>query len=190
MADALDNSRIPVPESLLAKVLAPYKRHCRYLGAAEVSLDDADSLCSVSGSFAIPESCYIDDTGHLNAVEVNICYNQMLYTLYAMGVEHGFIPPLAELSLDAWLERQLPDVLIHKIDMTFKRPINPRRFSGSMRFLEVSERKGYLLFPSRCEFHDDDGGLAIGRVSVVIDNRGVGRRTGDAASDATQHGGA
>ncbi|MGW6540873.1 FcoT family thioesterase [Streptomyces sp. NPDC055051] len=38
-----------------------------------------------SGMFTIPEPCYIDDTGHFNAVEFNICYNQLAYyTLAAM----------------------------------------------------------------------------------------------------------
>ena len=36
-------------------------------------------LISAKGRFSIPDSCYIDDTGHFNAVEFNICFNQLAY---------------------------------------------------------------------------------------------------------------
>lgn len=185
MVDASGPVTINVDEAFLARVLAPYKPHCRYLESAVVE-HGADALCSIRGRFGIPASCYIDDTGHLNSVEVNICYNQMLYTLYATGVVHGFIPPLASLSLDEYLARQLPDVLIHKIDMAFKRPIDPRAFDGEMSFEDALDKGAYVLFPSRYAFTDASGGRAVGKVSVVFDNRGTGRVAGHETRAAEQ----
>ena len=43
------------------------------------------------GRFSIPESCYIDDTGHFNAVEFNICYNQLAYVLFAGVIDAGLM---------------------------------------------------------------------------------------------------
>jgi hypothetical protein len=169
---------VPVAPDLMARVLQPYKPHCRYLVSARVEhpVEDADdleggALCRVFGEFSIGESCYIEDTGHLNAVEVNICYNQMLYILYAQGVVLGILPPLRDLTLDAWLARQLPDVLIRELVMTFRRVIDRKRFFGWMTFDGAVARRNLILFPSRCRFWDDQGGLAEGRVTVVVDDR-------------------
>ncbi len=181
--------RAEVPDALLGRVLAPYKPHCRYLRQASVEYGSGDPLCRIQASFSIRESCYIDDTGHLNAVEVNICYNQMLYTLYAMGIEHRFILPLARIPLETWLERQLPDVLIHRLDMSFKSPIDPREFRGELSFLDAAEKRGYILFPSRCAFRDAAGGLATGNVTAVVDSRGRGRVKGKSGPGAGELGG-
>src|SRR5690348_5245638 len=89
-----------VSAALLENVLAPYKPHCRYLQRAHVvSGSERAGLpaskgteVSAHGDFAIPESCYIADTGHFNAVEFNICYNQLAYTLLAACVEHKWLP--------------------------------------------------------------------------------------------------
>ena len=81
-------------EDLLPRVLTPYKDHCRYLLTAEVSALPG-GLSRVRSTFAIAESCYIDDTGHLNAVEVNIAYNQMMYYLVAKSVKEGLLAPPA-----------------------------------------------------------------------------------------------
>lgn len=64
--------------SLLAQVLNPYKAHCKYLKSAQVTKEgDPHDGGRVIGrcEFSIPQSCYIDDTGHFNSVEFNICYN-------------------------------------------------------------------------------------------------------------------
>ena len=68
-----------VDPQLLARVLTPYKPHCRYLRTAAVRYATARSIAAASGTFSIPESCYIASTGHFNAVEFNICYNQLTY---------------------------------------------------------------------------------------------------------------
>ena len=46
-------------------------------------------LITGKGRFSIPESCYIDSTGHFNAVEFNICYNQLAYVLFAGCINAG-----------------------------------------------------------------------------------------------------
>lgn len=188
MTDVREVDHIVVEEAFLSRVLAPYKPHCRYLKAARVYHGEHDSVCRIEGQFEIPESCYIDDTGHLNAVEVNICYNQMLYTLYAASVDRGLIPAMRHLSLDEYLSRQLPDVLIHKIDIAFKSPIDPRRFHGEMAFQSAVDRRKFILFPSVCRFGDERGGRAVGKVSVIFDNRGAGRVAGGETSQAPERG--
>jgi hypothetical protein len=171
--------RAPVAADLLATVLRPYKPHCRYLLEASIehqpggSFIDEDGVALVSlarGEFAIPRSCYIDDTGHLNAVEFNICYNQILYAHLASLIVQRITPAMRHFTLERFKERHLPDVLIHSIQSTYKRPIDPRRFQGKMAITEAVNRRKFVYFKTRCAFWDDDGGKATGEISVVFLN--------------------
>ncbi|MGW0576125.1 (2E)-enoyl-ACP glycyltransferase [Streptomyces sp. NPDC002920] len=125
-------------EALLARVLTPYKDHCRYLRSAVVT--ETGGRAGARCEFAIPESCYIDDTGHLNSVEVNICFNQMMYYLVAKSVQEGLGSGFASWTLDDFFKHQLPDLLIARFSSNFRRPINPRGFSGEMEFRSVTRR--------------------------------------------------
>ncbi|MFI6339637.1 FcoT family thioesterase [Streptomyces sp. NPDC050535] len=125
-------------EELLTRVLAPYKGHCKYLRSALVTADAG--LASAHCEFAIPESCYIDDTGHLNSVEVNIAYNQMMYYLVAKSVKEGLLSGFEDWTLDDFWRHQLPDILIARFAGTFRRPVNPRSFMGEMEFRSVTRR--------------------------------------------------
>lgn len=171
----LDAPATVVADALLAKVLAPYKPGCRYLERAVVEApnggDDTDDLVRIRGELGIPESCYIDDTGHFNSVEFNLAYNQLVYTLMAQCVVEGLLPDFAKMSLDEYLARQLPDVLIHDFASTFKRAMDPRAFRGTVAITRAASRGHFLLLHTRCTFEDDGGGSAHGTVSLAIVDR-------------------
>src|SRR5262245_56508099 len=83
---------IRIDDAFVADILRPYRAHARYLKSAEITHvhDKAvpqgrgkpSSLITGMGRFSIPESCYIDHTGHFNAVEFNICFNQLAYVVF------------------------------------------------------------------------------------------------------------
>jgi FcoT-like thioesterase domain len=85
LAKAEPQFPMAIPSKLAAEILRPYKQNATYLKSAEIThVNDKSAispgtadhkLVSGKGRFSIPESCYIDDTGHFNAVEFNICYN-------------------------------------------------------------------------------------------------------------------
>lgn len=164
---------LPVEDGLLAKVLAPYKPDCRYLRRAKVELPEpgADHLVRLHGELSIPSSCYIDDTGHFNSVEFNICYNQMVYVLMAQCVESRLMPAFAAMTLPEYLARQLPDVLIHDFASKFRRPLAPRDFRGTVSIVEANDRSRFLLLRTHCEFEDGLGGSCHGDVSLAIVQR-------------------
>jgi hypothetical protein len=163
-----------VEEALMGKVLAPYKPDCRYLKAAKVELPEpgADHLVRLHGELSIPRSCYIDETGHFNSVEFNICYNQMIYVLMAQCVESRLLPAFAAMTLPEYLRRQLPDVLIHDFASKFRRPLSPRAFTGTVSIVEANDRSRFLLLRTHCEFEDGQGGSCQGDVSLAIVQRG------------------
>lgn len=162
-------------EAFLRRILAPYREHCRYLRAVTVHPDPShpDSVRG-EGTFTIPVSCYIDDTGHFNAVEFNICYNQLAYVLFGACVQHGLLAAATDLTLDWFSEKQLASMLIVKLTSSFKRPINPRRFYGMVRLDRMSRRvrgshSTYFL-STTCAFYDDGEGLAEGAVTLACVN--------------------
>ena len=65
----------------LSRVLKPYREHCCYLKSANFQHHKTGGIqgLTLHGQFSIDDSCYIDDTGHFNAVEYNICFNQIAY---------------------------------------------------------------------------------------------------------------
>lgn len=159
---------------LLHRVLLPYKRDCRYLLATE-TVAEAETA-SVRGEFAIDQSCYIDDTGHFNSVEFNICYNQLAYYLIAKSVKEGLVPEFRHWSMDDYWAHQLPDILIAGLAGTFRAPIDPRAFSGEVRFTKVLRRRtradgaDIVLARTTCRFWDSADGAAEGEVRLALVN--------------------
>lgn len=174
---------VPVDDALLQRVLTPYFPNCRYLRSAEAVFDAGGDgpPALLRGVLAIPSSCYIDDTGHFNSVEFNICYNQLVYTLMAQCVVSGVTEPFAAMSLDEYLARQLPDVLIHDFASKFRQPMCIERFYGEVRIDEVRDRRRFLFVRTSVRFWDDADGSSEGSVSLaIVDRSGTPRdvRTG------------
>lgn len=160
-------------DELLVQVLRPYKANCKYLKSA--SVNSQSGRVTAHCEFSIPESCYIDDTGHLNAVEVNISYNQMMYYAIAKSVKEGLLEGFATWTLDDYWQHQLPDILIARFGGNFRRPINARSFSGEIEFLSVERRSpsggNPLIIADTCyRYWDSAGGRCDGEVKLAIVN--------------------
>lgn len=164
---------------LLAGVLRPYEKpQTCYLKSATVSV--ADGLASAEGEFSIPFSCYIDDTGHLNSVEVNICFNQLMYYLIAKSVQDRLLPEFDNWTMADYWDKQLPDMLIARFQSTFKRPIDSSSFTGEVSFAEFTERsvrRPIQIIDMPWRFWDADGGYAEGEVRMaLVEPPGMGLR--------------
>lgn len=156
---------------LLEGVLRPYKEHCRYLQSATVSVKNG--LGTARGEFSIPSPCYIDDTGHFNAVEFNICYNQLVYYLLAKSIKEQAVPALADWSVDDYWVRQLPDILIARFRSVFRSQIDSSSFSGEVAFRSIDHsnvRQPMVLTDTTCRFWDKNGGRADGEVLLALLN--------------------
>lgn len=161
-------------EALLARVLAPYLDGCRYVRSASYfgAHPAGDHLAAVEARCAIGASCYIEETGHFNAVEANICFNQLFYLFAAQAVIRGDMDGLKGLTLEGWLPRQLPDVLILDYQFHFRRVIDRRSFRGSLAVEQTWAKSHLDFFQTSARFEDDAGGLALGRVRLAIAGRG------------------
>lgn len=160
-------------DPLMERVLLPYKPHCRYLQTARVSVADPEAdapLVAAQCDLKIPSSCYIDDTGHFNSVEFNICFNQMMYYVLAKSVKERLHPALAGWSMADYWAKQLPDVLIVDFRSTFKRPVDGARFHGEIEFTELRKGTRNLYLKTHCRYRDDRGGHCEGAVDLVVVN--------------------
>lgn len=162
----------PIAEDLLAKVLEPYScKGSRYLIDANYRATE-DSVLAY-GHFSIGDSSYIRSTGHFNAVELVLCFNQLAYSAFAPAILNEEIPVLRGWSIDDYFNYQLPSMLIKTTASRFRRPINAHNFSARLlcKDFEVIERSWrYLKVPCAIEFWDEDGGAASGEVELAALN--------------------
>lgn len=163
---------VPIPEDLLATVLEPYAcKGSRYLIDATYSATEESVLAC--GNFSIGDSAYIRSTGHFNAVELVLCFNQLAYSAFAPAVLKGEIAALRGWSIDDYFNHQLPSMLIKTTASRFRRPIDAHKFSARLlcKDFEVIERSWrYLKIPCAIEFWDEQGGSASGEVELAALN--------------------
>lgn len=165
--------KYPDDPSLLSRVLSPYKEHCQYLKSAtlnaEGNLNNGEYLTG-NAIFQIPESCYIDDTGHFNAVEFNICYNQLMYYTIAKAVKEQAAEMFRHWNMDMYWRRQLPDVLITDFRSCFKRPLESKHFYGEIEFVASRSIRSFQYINTLIRFTDDGKGYCEGAVKLAIIN--------------------
>lgn len=162
----------PIEEQLLVKVLEPYAyKECRYLIDASYKAT-ADSVLAY-GNFTISEPAYIRSTGHFNAAELILCFNQLAYSAFAPAILNEEIPVLRGWSISDYFDHQLPSMLIKNTASRFKQMIHARKFSARLLcqdFVVVDRRLRYLSIQCAMEFWDEYGGAASGEVELAALN--------------------
>ena len=160
---------VTVSDPFLEMVLTPYKMHCRYLKSASVEYEGREgATVSARGTFSIPESCYIADTGHFNAVDFNICYNQLAYCLLAQCIDLRLLDELSHWTLAGFQQRQLSGFLIAQFFSAFSSPLNPKSFHGDVGISEIFRNERTIFLKTNCRFHDGLGGHAKGGALLAI----------------------
>ncbi|MFE1802233.1 MULTISPECIES: FcoT family thioesterase [unclassified Streptomyces] len=180
LLDATEQRVYPTDEELLHRVLTPYRaKRCEYLTSATVVLKDTaedGARLSADCSFLIPESCYIDDTGHFNSVEFNICFNQMAYYLVAKAVKESLIEPFSRWTIEEFWTRQLGDIFITDFRSSFRSAMSGRHFRGRIEIADIADwdgndlRDALVMLRTRCHYWDEQGGESHGEIGAAITN--------------------
>lgn len=161
-----------VEHTFVKQVLVPYREHCCYLQSVVVQIDDSTSSehpdVILHGEFTIPDSCYIDDTGHFNAVEFNICYNQIAYCYMAYTIANNLQPALANYDLAQFFEKQLSNFLITTTQAKYASSLNAKRFFGSFRITNARETRYGVRFDTEMAFRDNNAGRTQGEVVLAV----------------------
>ena len=162
--------RAPDDATLLARAVRPYAgKGAVYL--TEGTVHRVAGNVVTDGRLRITESCYIDDTGHFNAAEFVISYNQMVYLTLAASVRDRLIPELYGWTMDDYWRRQLPNILITRMTTRFRRPIDPRAYRGRLVVTDTTFRhrsRPVIALQTAVTFTDDHGGEASGAVEIVL----------------------
>ncbi len=175
------------------RFIEPYKEHCKYLKQArfqyleptnpsKTSESKNQAIWYMQGDFSIPESCYIADTGHFNAVEFNICYNQLGYVMLAYLVQNKLLQALADWDIESYKDYQLSNVLITKFSSAFKKPINSDHFQGTISLDKYFTRGSLIMFKTSCVYYDHNSGWAEGTASIAF----LGRKSEKTLNDVKE----
>ncbi len=158
---------------LLERVMSPYKDHCKYMKAATLKAEGnfaEGEYLTGNANFQIPESCYIDDTGHFNAVEFNLCYNQLMYYTIAKAVKEQAAEMFSHWDMGMYWKRQLPDILIADFNSSFRRPLDSENFYGEIEFVASRSIRTLQYINTLIRFTDDGTGHCEGAVKLAIIN--------------------
>ena len=165
----IDNN-IHIEQPFIKKMLSPYFEHTSYLKDVLLpnNTDSKITFNQAIGEFSIDDSCYINNTGHFNAVEFNICYNQLAYAHMGYCIKNKLIKEVAAYDLDSFLQNQLSHFLITKISSSYRTQINAKHFFGSYEINNISTRSKYVFMETTCKFYDEQKGKSTGQVNTVI----------------------
>ena len=164
---------VEISAELRYSVLSPYRPECSYLERVTVDAhaqgEGAAGRVQVArGEFAVPQSFYIQSTGHFNAVEFNLSYNQLTYVFLGHCAQQRLLPTM-ELTFDEYLRLQLPGVLILEYRCTFRDRIDPRHYLGELYIDSIVEKSNLWLVDTRCAFGNDSARLAAeGSVLLAV----------------------
>ncbi len=162
---------LTVDPAFLQKVLVPYRETCRYLQQATVHVnptgDPSSAIVSATGEFGIAESCYITDTGHFNAVEFNLCYNQLAYVLLGQCIAAQLLEPLNHWTVIQFNKYQLSNFLIVRFSSAFRSPMSARHFQGQVLVTSASRRRNLVMLKTEARFWTDSG-RSEGEVTLAV----------------------
>ncbi|MEM4254530.1 MAG: FcoT family thioesterase [Candidatus Woesearchaeota archaeon] len=152
---------VNIKKSTLDAILEPYKPAARYLKSAELEYP------KITGVFEISQPCYVDSTGHFNAVDLLICYNQLSYAGFAEAGQMGVIPELGIIPLEEFRQLQLQNMLIAHVDkMRFKKPISAKQIHGAVTVEKIIPAKMNSLYFFKTAYNFENG-KATGEIDLA-----------------------
>jgi hypothetical protein len=168
---------IHISDAFVTDILAPYRADARYLKSASIThISDTSSgsdtrqsaLMRGIGRFAIADSCYLDGAAYFNAVEFNICYNQLAYVLFGKCIESGILQKLSFLTFADYKAHQLPSWLIASIESRYLKRLETRDFHGYLSLDRAAPVGGAWFFFTTMTFSDAEGIKAKGSVVLAF----------------------
>lgn len=181
--DTVSTLSVAVSPEILDTMLSPYLPEVRYLRNVLVEVKAPDEPggrngCAIvgHGEFVSPmRPWYIRDTGHFNAMEFNLCFNQIAYATVAQCVADKMIPSLRHMDFDLFRERQLSHMVITRLESRFRKPMQSGRFSGEF-VLDLAVRHGDTVWlKTRCSFGAGGITYSSGKVDLAILDRDMPR---------------
>ena len=113
-----------------------------YVTDSFISHSKQNNEITMWSKLGIDKPWYCNDTGHMNAPELNIAFNQMMYVTIYYGISYSLIGQLSNnnfaVSLENYMDEVWPDFVITKIESQFVKPIQVNDFSGALRIKNIT----------------------------------------------------
>jgi len=121
-----------VAEEIINMALVTYiAKNTRYLSHAQIF--KTDSTIKLSADFSIKESCYLSPgSGHFNAVEALMCFNQMLYVALLGGIDKKMFPFYEHITPDDFNQHRRKVYILEFEKIKFKKQIDNAFFYGEL----------------------------------------------------------
>ena len=152
-------------EDLVELTLAVYEEECQYLKELEFNVDAKQSF----GVFSVPATCYAvkGRKYHLNAAEVIITYEQIIYATLSdvlINGRYGF----ESVSKDYFFPRVVDEkTLIVRFNTRFSKQVDSHFFKGSFSIKKIVPRRDKTFFYTEFDIED---GSQIAEVTICIEN--------------------
>ena len=161
-----------INQKLLDRFLEPYPEHEKYLKQAQFQYPAFQNGrgWSIEAELKIPNFFYMVDKGHLNAIEFNICYNQLYYLAIAYLIENNLLECLPNWNLDAYEYLQHSNFKFVKFSSFFKKLVSSKKFYGTLKIERCVPRRNLIVMQTSCAFYDSNQGWAEGKATVAILN--------------------
>lgn len=158
-----------VEEEIINKALITYiAKNTRYLSRAK--LYKTNNTIKLDADFAIKESCYLyPSSGHFNAVEALICFNQMLYVALLGGIDKKMFSFYDNITADTFNEHRREVYILEFEKIKFKKQIDNTFFHGTLE-LEPRHKIGNKMYVD-CHLgfgNDTECKNFVGNIKVFI----------------------
>jgi hypothetical protein len=152
-----------ISQETLEQALYPYRKECKLLKKAEFFYPE------INGIFEIPHSFYLNQgliSGHFNAVDLILCYNQLSYSFFTEAIKQKLIPEIQNISNEEFKQLQLEACLITSInEIKFRKPIIPDSFLGKLKLDKIKKINENYFCKTSIDF---ENGKAAGNVDLAL----------------------
>lgn len=139
---SLKSNKVLVDKFFVKEILTPYWMPF----VKESHIFQEEDHITLQSQLGADRLWYCESTGHMNAVELNLAFNQMMYVSIGQSIILGWIKNLREFDKDYFMKKYWPDFLITKIESKFKAPLDVRSFCGTLRIQKVKPLMKHLCF--------------------------------------------
>ena len=132
-------TKTALKSSQIQRILSNYRTV--FVKESFISHSKQNGGITLWSKLGIDNPWYCNDTGHMNAVELNLAFNQMVYVSIYYGISYSLIPQLNKfpVALENYMDKAWPDFLITKIESQFVKPIHVSDFSGALRIKNITQ---------------------------------------------------
>lgn len=151
-------------DQLLKLTLDVYEKECQYLKELAIDTEQKKSR----GIFSVPTTCYAvkGRKHHLNAAEVVITYEQIMYATLSYFFING-LSNLKTIPVDYFFPTIVDEkTLIAKFNTRFLKPVNNQEFTGTFSVEKIISRKDKYFFSTKFDIND---GAQIADVTISIE---------------------